>query len=609
MGEMHTFLEAVHGYKPEGLYILLWEKLEKKLSYWFDDWKKAADFGADHAVNLYMGVNLSGKDYGLHRRCVSAQIAAQVALIADIDIAGPAHKSKDLPPTFDDAVWLLPEEFEPSILIHSGNGLQAWWLLKAPTVFEDDLDRDFAQTVATKWHEVMKQRAATKGWALDPVYDLARVLRVPGTTNRKQDCPDTEARILAMNESRYNISELSDWLDSMPLPLMEETAKKKIERVALMPAAPGSFVYDPNSILNGDIHRALWENDIGFRLTWSVKRTDFKDQSQSSYDLALANIFYNAGVSDQETVNALVHHRRARGFNPKPDPNYYYRRTLSMARAKSRQPAKRLQEEMEAIVTGKLASDDTLVEQAEQQVKPPMKATEEAAELEAIIPKEKASCLVEFNRNLRLRIDGKPVSSLRNVWVRGTDPTWRMELDTGEIVTFSDAKDWATHEAMANTIAGQVNGIIVVPNRKTDWAKFIKPLFQHSLVEETAGEENDIRGVTRELLNIYFRQRGIIPLEAVWSDVNNLYLPTVIRGQIAVYAQDVCDSLNRSTGDKHEKHKIISGLSALKATREKINGPRGQSQSRYVLPEDWKPEDLNKIEAATRLGIPEEGAS
>jgi hypothetical protein len=157
---------------------------------------------------------------------------------------------------------------------------------------------------------------------------------------------------------------------------------------------------------------------------------------------------------------------------------------------------------------------------------------------------------------------------------------------------------------MRAAIVAQVNGSIVVPNRKNEWVKFIVPQFQGSLVAETADDENDIRGDTREILKTYFRSRGIVPLESIWTDSNNLHLPTVYKGRVAVYARDVCESLARSTGDKLEKHVVISGLSAMKATREKISGPGGQSQSRYLLPEEWNPESLAKTESRARLGVP-----
>jgi hypothetical protein len=413
-----------------------------------------------------------------------------------------------------------------------------------------------------------------------------------------------------MSEARYNLSDLADYLADFPT-LLEDTPKKKIDRAAMMPVAVGSFVYDPNATINPEIYRALFENDLGFRLTWSVKRTDFKDQSQSSYDLALANIFYEAGVSDQEAVNALVHHRRLRKFDPKPDPQYYYRRTLSLARAKSASSnahVGELQASMEALVTGQLSAESTL-DQAERIVKPTVKGVAVAADGAAPSPapattKTREQWLEEFNANLDLRIEGQPVLVKRNVWVRGTKPTWRMELDNKEIITLTNAQQWLTYVGMREAVVSQVNGTIVIPNRKNDWLKFIVPQFQRSLEAENAEEENDIRGDTREMLLLYLRQRGIVLLETIWTDPANLYLPTIYKGHIAVYAKDVCETLARSTGDKYEKHQLISGLSALKAEREKINGPKSQSQSRYLLPDDWEPERFSQLEAAARLGVP-----
>lgn len=106
----------------------------------------------------------------------------------DIDIAGPGHKTKNLlPPDVPTAMQIVRESGlpEPTLWVHSGGGIYPWWLLDE--VLDISLaDREPAQKVANDIQQVLKRSAARLGWHYGgEVGELARVLRIPGTVNRK----------------------------------------------------------------------------------------------------------------------------------------------------------------------------------------------------------------------------------------------------------------------------------------------------------------------------------------------------------------------------------------------------------------------------------------
>jgi hypothetical protein len=70
--------------------------------------------------------------------------------------------------------------------------------------------------------------------------------------------------------------------------------------------------------------------DERFRLTWHRQRNDFTDQSQSPYDMALADFGVKAGLADQVIVDMLIEHRRIHRRRPKLREDYY-RGTLAKA--------------------------------------------------------------------------------------------------------------------------------------------------------------------------------------------------------------------------------------------------------------------------------------
>lgn len=107
-------------------------------------------------------------------------------LWADLDIAGPGHKSRGtLPPTPEEAIRIIRESGlpEPSHWIHSGGGLYAWWLLRQPHMIDDLED---VRALSAGWQQAILRSALKICYAYGSgVGDLSRVLRIPGTVNRK----------------------------------------------------------------------------------------------------------------------------------------------------------------------------------------------------------------------------------------------------------------------------------------------------------------------------------------------------------------------------------------------------------------------------------------
>ncbi|MGH8879460.1 MAG: DNA primase family protein, partial [Stackebrandtia sp.] len=130
------------------------------------------------------------------------------ALWADLDLAGPGHAEANLPP--DEAAGRkviatsgLPE---PTLWIHSGGGLYPIWLLDKPHAVGDDLDD--VKDLTAGWQKVIEHAARALGWKYGAgVGDLARVLRIPGTINRKEGLA-RPCRIVSAAPKRYTVTDL-----------------------------------------------------------------------------------------------------------------------------------------------------------------------------------------------------------------------------------------------------------------------------------------------------------------------------------------------------------------------------------------------------------------
>ena len=124
---------------------------------------------------------------------MAEEVVALPGLWADIDVKGPAHKEQSLPPTKREALKILRGiPLSPSLIVDSGHGLQVWWLFKELWAFDSEGEREKAQELSSRFQATLRTKAEAHGWRLDGTHDLARVLRIPGTYNRKLEPREVE---------------------------------------------------------------------------------------------------------------------------------------------------------------------------------------------------------------------------------------------------------------------------------------------------------------------------------------------------------------------------------------------------------------------------------
>lgn len=199
------FLEAVFGYADEDLYAHLWT-MPDKITYSFS--VSALDEMAAKAMQLseddkevYVAVGLTKEPLPANSRTSTKSVVAIPGLWADIDILHDAHKSKNLPETIEAAKAIIPPQLTPTLLVHSGHGLQGWWLYREP---------DVPDGLCERLQAVMRGRATLHSWTLDATHDMARVLRVPGTVNHKSEPVPVE--VIEESDIRYNPQDFDDVL-------------------------------------------------------------------------------------------------------------------------------------------------------------------------------------------------------------------------------------------------------------------------------------------------------------------------------------------------------------------------------------------------------------
>ncbi|NIL59928.1 hypothetical protein HCB18_26160 [Salinispora arenicola] len=144
---------------------------------------------------------------------------------------------------------------EPTIWIHSGGGLYPIWLLDQPhQITADNLDH--ARQLARDWQRVIEHAAAAHGWRYGRgVGDLARVLRIPGTINRKAGL-QRPCRITHATPHRYSVEQLQAALTNA----MTQIAPPAPATQALNPVISASTTREPGQLAPGEDFntRAEW---------------------------------------------------------------------------------------------------------------------------------------------------------------------------------------------------------------------------------------------------------------------------------------------------------------------------------------------------------------
>lgn len=170
--------------------------------------------------NVYFGVGACAPGLGQYERPKAEAVRAIPALWCDIDIAGAGHASSALPPDVTAAQSLLPPALPPSIIVHSGNGLHAYWLFNELWELEEGDDRDYAAGLLRSVQGYIRAQAQAHGWIVDATADLPRVLRCPDTINYKDPARPKQCTVISAAAARYNPSDF-DILPPVEVPATE----------------------------------------------------------------------------------------------------------------------------------------------------------------------------------------------------------------------------------------------------------------------------------------------------------------------------------------------------------------------------------------------------
>lgn len=308
------FLEAIFGEWIDSQNLLNIFQLPERKTAQFSSIGSAAEYACSTVIipgDVYCGTCLYGRVS--KGRGKLEDVSMVPAMWADIDFGNTAHKNKSYAPDEESALKILNGTgLIPSVVVKSGNGLHGWWLLNEP------LSPSEGMLLSKMWGTLIKSVAAVKGYTVDSVHDLSRVLRMPGTFNRKGSAPKLVTASAPERIPRYDYSDFEDLCDIGAAPAT---------------VTPMHVNITGKRVLTASKIELLKTNDPKFRKTWDRQRKDMADQSASSYDMALAHLGVQAELKDQEIADLIWEWRSKHSENPsKAERKDYVENTIAKAR-------------------------------------------------------------------------------------------------------------------------------------------------------------------------------------------------------------------------------------------------------------------------------------
>lgn len=315
------FLVQLWGPKPPRGVIQLWE-LERRRSHYLA--APAGAGGLQGQRDIYTAVSLAGRNYGRKHRARADQAVAIAGLWLDADVDGGPDAKTGAIPTQQDAAQLAQLIAEPTIVVNSGYGIHAWWLLDTPWAFTSAAEQTDAATMSAQWYALHRAEAAARGWGLDHTHDLARVLRLPGTINAKGG-GDAPVTVLAAGGPRYEREAFAE-LAAAAGPVEVALHAGDADTGGALPD-----VMARGARINPARLDALRANIPEFDRSWVHGRGDA--WSLSEYDLSIATYAAQAQWTDQEIADLIAHHRQLWApTDRKAMRRDYLQRTVAKAR-------------------------------------------------------------------------------------------------------------------------------------------------------------------------------------------------------------------------------------------------------------------------------------
>lgn len=192
------------------------EQVERKISCWFPTQNRPPVPASWEDRNVYFCVHPQTTKQAENARARISTTAAINCCFAEFDVKD--YGSKEIILNHLDSLPIYP-----SVTIDSGGGIHGYWLIEHPLMIEDH-NRNCIRTVQSEWVNLVGGDPGAR--------DLARVLRVPGTKNRKSHFAPNYPTVTIIEANFNRLFRFVDF-EELTEELRRATVAKAVERVEL----------------------------------------------------------------------------------------------------------------------------------------------------------------------------------------------------------------------------------------------------------------------------------------------------------------------------------------------------------------------------------------
>jgi hypothetical protein len=570
--QAQIYLNLLFGNKAPEEYVLLWT-LEDHKSAWFKDVNellKAMETPAYSTKDIYAGVCTSHEDMGIYNRCEQAKVASLGGLWIDLDINVGGHKKKNYPPTVEDAMAALVGVPKPSMIVQTGHGVHMYWLFRERYLVRTLEDSQNAHDFSERWQAWIRYCLQQKGWTVDGTFDLARVLRIPGTFNFKDPAHPIAVSLIDSNGTLY------DWEDlQAKIPKNIQTLNQSMIVTPSNEVSIGSLILASDRDVGAGVIDLLTRR-FGNKFLKSFRRDKVLssgDDSASAYDESLASYAVMADLDDQTIADLIITSRR----NAQQDLKLrqgYYQLTIGKMRKLHENDAKRseaLESLSQQIETTPATNLDILPSEEVQK-----------KNLEAL------SSVLGFRIDhiFRSDIDPEPeywmqINGSRRVKIGSIDSIIKLDKFTAKIMTLI--------------------GEIVPEFKKDDWLKIVKMMF-HCAEPTTGEEEGQFNNQVRRLLASY------LFVSNIYDDKNEALTETKLapfrdeHGQVYIVLDSFSRWIRENRSDNFEQKgqqlaPLLSNIGCKSSVVSYNSTITGKNMQRRVwsVPNDNVPDGIGTI--------------
>jgi putative DNA primase/helicase len=252
---------------------------------------------------------------GSNQRARAIDVCAVNCLFAEFD-------TKDFGNSKDHALAHIHGlALPPSVVVDSGGGYHCYCLLDAPYPIASDEDRARVDRIQKSWVAFVGSDDGAK--------DLARVLRVPGTTNGKYTPPRPVTFLSTNFEDLYSLDDLEKISYSPPSPSITDSSDAGAPHGA---SGPSTYA---KAALNGELTRVRsakpsTRNTTLNKAAYAIGRlvgAGVLDQAAVEYELL--NAALATGLPEQEALRTIRSGLTAGMAKPRQMPNTQMRSTPS----------------------------------------------------------------------------------------------------------------------------------------------------------------------------------------------------------------------------------------------------------------------------------------